>query len=289
MAQGVAHGTNPPSSSHHAVILAALPIQSLLHLYHLQPWPTSCPTSSTSPSRIRSIIPCGTVPRQDEHGPMAADAPLTICNPKHSWKRSCAPTRWSTLKCCQHEKLGAKNVESAALAAAAFAARIAASRIASISIQLGETRSRRLDKRFELVVVRFLFSTLAPVVEVAPVVIFIILTEISPTRDGNRSARSRCQSCESRRMRPQRRARCHPRSLALRCREMTLLIVRVSIFFCKNAGFLDISLWMMEMTRSRVSTSSANSASDFSPLSLANRQSLLPTLRLVNVILVEEN
>ena len=40
-----------------------------------------------------------------------------------------------------------------------------------------ETRSRRLDKRFKLVVVRFLFSMLAPVVELALVVIFIFFLQ----------------------------------------------------------------------------------------------------------------
>ena len=77
-----------------------------------------------------------------------------------------------------------QNVESAAFATAAFAARIAASRIASISIQLGETPSRRLDKRLKLVVVRFLFSMLALVAELALVVVFNLFTEISPLRDG---------------------------------------------------------------------------------------------------------
>ena len=47
----------------------------------LTPWHTS--SSSTSPhSGSFCITPCGTIPRQDEHGPLAADAPLTVYEPK---------------------------------------------------------------------------------------------------------------------------------------------------------------------------------------------------------------
>ena len=71
------------------------------------------------------------------------------------------------------QMLSARETRCNNVDSAAFAARIAASRIASISIQLRETRSRRVSKRFELVVVRFLFSLLAPVVELALVAIFM--------------------------------------------------------------------------------------------------------------------
>ena len=62
---------------HHADILVVSSLTSST-LFSLKPGHSSCLTTSTTSSELPSTIPCGTIPRQDEHGNMAADAPVTI-------------------------------------------------------------------------------------------------------------------------------------------------------------------------------------------------------------------
>ena len=85
--------------------------------------------------------------------------------------------------CCQHGETRCNNVESAALATVAFQAGIA-----SITVQLGETRSKLVGHRFQskVVVVKFLLTLVARLAELALVVIFkSFFKEMSPAREGN--------------------------------------------------------------------------------------------------------
>ena len=45
------------------------------------PWHSSCPTSTTPPSRPPSKTPCRSIPRNEERGPLATETPLTGCEP----------------------------------------------------------------------------------------------------------------------------------------------------------------------------------------------------------------
>ena len=65
---------------HHPTMQSSLLFSSSTSstLISLAPWHSSCPTSSTPSLGLPCTIRCWTIPRQDDHGPMAADAPVTI-------------------------------------------------------------------------------------------------------------------------------------------------------------------------------------------------------------------
>ena len=79
MAQGVAHAKTVATNSSMQSSLWFPPTMSSTS-FTFTPLHFYCP-STPAPSRSSCITLCGTVPREDEHGPMAADAPLTGYEP----------------------------------------------------------------------------------------------------------------------------------------------------------------------------------------------------------------